>query len=101
MITSEQHFDIISASSSIGNGVVSRVYIGAGVKFTTHIRLILRLRKSGAIPLLPPTCLCGRTGTALPLCHISSKGQDYYAELSILTWHCLLVLPLSGPICNH
>jgi hypothetical protein len=85
IIPRERHFDITPASSSIGTGVVSRVYIGAGVKFTTHIRLIPRLRKSGVIPILPPTCLHERTGTTLPLCHISSKGQDYDAELSTLT----------------
>ena len=56
---------------SIGTGVVSQVYISAGVKFTTHNRLIPRFRKSRAIPLLSPAGLHGRTGTTLTLCHIS------------------------------
>jgi len=61
---------------SIKPEVVSQVYIGAGVKFTTHIRLIPSLRKSRVIPLLSPAGLHGMTGTNLTLCHISSKGQD-------------------------
>jgi hypothetical protein len=47
------------ASYSVGIEVLSRGYSGRGVTLTTHLHLALRLRMSGAIPLLPPVCLHG------------------------------------------
>ena len=38
---------------SMGSGVLSRGYSGRGVKLTTHLHLVPRLRMSGAIPLIP------------------------------------------------
>jgi hypothetical protein len=40
-------------SYSLHTGVLSWGYSGWGMKFTTHQCLVLRLRMSGAVPLLP------------------------------------------------
>jgi hypothetical protein len=37
---------------SIGTGLISRAQSGWDLELTTHLRLVLRLRMSGAIPLL-------------------------------------------------
>jgi len=50
------------ASYSVGNGVTSR-----GMKLTTHLHLVLRLRMSGAAPLLPVYTFMAWTGTVLPI----------------------------------
>jgi len=36
-----------------GTGILSRRYSGRDVRLTTHLHLVLRLRMSGAMPLLP------------------------------------------------
>jgi hypothetical protein len=41
------------ASCSMGTAVLSWGLNGQGVKLTTHLHLVTRLRMSGAIPLLP------------------------------------------------
>ena len=40
-------------SCSMGTGVLSWEWSSQGIKFTTHFRLVLRLRMNGTTPLLP------------------------------------------------
>jgi hypothetical protein len=43
----------------MGIGVVFLGHSGCCMTSTTHLHLLLKLRLSGAIPLLPPLCLHG------------------------------------------
>ena len=51
---------------SMGTGVLSRRYIGWGMKLGNHINLESRLRINGAIPLLPLYACMAWTETVLP-----------------------------------
>jgi len=55
------------ASYSMGTRVLSQEYRSRGIKFTTHLHLLLWLRMSGAIPLPLPHASIARTGITLPL----------------------------------
>jgi len=50
------------ASHSIGTGVLSQRYNGGGVKMTTYLQLVPRLRMRGAIPLFLPHVFRARRG---------------------------------------
>jgi hypothetical protein len=49
------------------------------MKLTTHLQVVTRLRKSGAIPVFPPHVFMARAGKALPFtfCHMA---QYFFAS---------------------
>jgi hypothetical protein len=49
----------------MSNGVLSRRYSGQGVKLTTDLYLVPRLRMNGVIPLLPLYAFVAWTGKTL------------------------------------
>jgi hypothetical protein len=53
------------ASSSVGSRVLSKGKNSQGMKLTTHLYLVLMLRISGAILLLPMLAFMVWTGTTL------------------------------------
>jgi len=54
------------ASYSVGIGVLSQGYSGWGMKLTTHLHVVLRLRMSGGIHMLHLYAFMVYTGMALP-----------------------------------
>jgi len=77
---------------------------GRGVKLTTYLHLMLRLRMSGAIPLLPLCVFKAWTGTTLPfdlywqniVMMITQKGGWLLIWIYSYTCYCVLVWQLTG-----
>jgi len=65
-------------------GILSRGYSGRGVKLTTHLHLVLRLRMRGAIPPLPHMSQC-----LMAWCLV--KHRDNFT----------FTLPLVWRVCEH
>ena len=62
---------------------------GEGVKLTTtHLQLVLRLRMTGAIPLLPPCAFMAWPGPTLPLPFTYSLTKSSY----LCSEECLAIL---------
>jgi hypothetical protein len=51
----------------MGTGVISEGKSGWGVKLTTYLNLILRIRMSGVVPLLSLLACKDGTGTTAPV----------------------------------
>jgi hypothetical protein len=82
-------FGDLPASYSIGTGVLSGGYSGWGMKSNTHLHLVLRVRMSGVIQLLPLYAFIMFTGTALPFQYFS------------LLWHCVMTVKFHAELMQQ
>jgi len=81
---------------------------GQGMKLTTHIHLLPRLRMSGAVPLIPIYAFVAWTGKILHFCvnldelkmdcQISKKNVSFH-KLTALSYECLICQNVVG-ICQ-
>lgn len=66
--SSQECSEVYSTSYSVGTGPLFLGVSSWGVRLTTYLHLVLKLRISGAVPPLVPPLVCGFTayvGTAL------------------------------------
>jgi hypothetical protein len=81
----------------------SRGLGGRGVKLTTHLRPMPRLRMSGTLPPLP-SIFVALTGTALSCTNICQSLQQFSLTCSLIIKkqsRCLSVRAAFLRICNH
>jgi hypothetical protein len=57
----------------VGSGALSQGYSRQGMKLTTHLYLVLRLRMSGAVPLFPLYVLMVQAGTTVPFILLNKR----------------------------
>jgi len=73
------------AKYSVGTGVISLGYSSLSVKLNLHLNLVLMLRMSGTIPLLPPYTSLVWIWKTLPLWPNSSCQGECYKLMFFMT----------------
>jgi len=69
----------------MSNGVLSWVYSSQGMKATTHLKPVPRLKRSTAIPPLLLSCLHGthRENFVLPFINVNAPSYHFYQKTVI------------------
>ena len=90
MVIVQTGFGAESASCSVGTRILAQGQGGRGVKLTTHLRLVPRLRMSGAMPLFPLHAFMARTEVILS-----------FTLCEIIFWPTITVNPQISKICQE